>query len=94
MKLSKWIESKKNDKKYGKYPCCEYINNALRFLMKKVSPSDMDDTYKYVMQEIVDGIICADGYFYKDVGIELAKRGVIVPIHRIHGIKVTDLKED
>ena len=54
---------------FGKYPCCDLLNRALRFLLDNDSVSAAED--------IVLAIEKADGYFYEDVaeklGIKLKK---------------------
>lgn len=51
--------TKKKNAFFGRYPSCDHLNNALRFL----KDGDIDDT----ILEIIFAIEKADGYFYEDV---------------------------
>lgn len=50
---------KKKNVRFGKYPSCDMLNNAIRFLHE----GDTEDA----MMEIIYAIEKADGYFYEDV---------------------------
>ena len=54
---------KKANAIFGRYPCCDLLNRALRFLLDNDSVSAAED--------IVLAIEKADGYFYKDVAERL-----------------------
>ena len=51
---------------FGRYPCCDYCNNALRFLI--------DGEPEIAFEEIVHAIRAADGYFHEDLTKEVEKR--------------------
>ena len=93
MKLSKWIEKKRNDHKYGEYPAYDYINIGLRLMLKTFDYNHTTDTQRLALDEFSRTILAGNGYFYKDVAIGLAKCGVNVPIEKIHGVSVKDLDE-
>ena len=48
---------------FGKYPCCDLLNLALRFLL--------DNDIVSAAEDIVLAIEKADGYFYEDVAERL-----------------------
>ena len=54
---------KKANAIFGRYPCCDLLNRALRFLLDNDSVSAAED--------IVLAIEKADGYFYEDVAERL-----------------------
>lgn len=47
---------------FGKYPCNDYLNNALRFLLR----NGVGDR-ELAMEEIINAIHKADGYLCDDV---------------------------
>ena len=49
---------KKKNALFGKYPSCDMLNNALRFLR--------DGNTDCAIWEIISAIEKADGYFYED----------------------------
>lgn len=57
------VRFKKENAIFGRYPCCDLLNRALRFLLDGKSDLAKDD--------IVHAIYKADGYFYKDVAERL-----------------------
>lgn len=57
------IKIKKANAIFGCYPCCDLLNQALRFILDGKSDLAKDD--------IVHAICKADGYFYKDVAERL-----------------------
>lgn len=57
------VRIKKANAIFGRYPCCDLLNWALRFLL-----DGKPDLAKSV---IVHAICKADGYFYKDVAERL-----------------------
>lgn len=50
---------KKKNARFGKYPSCDMLNNAIRFIRN-------GDTESALM-EIISAIEKADGYFYEEV---------------------------
>lgn len=50
---------KKKNARFGRYPSCDMLNNAIRFIHN-------GDTESALM-EIISAIEKADGYFYEDV---------------------------
>ena len=48
---------------FGRYPCCDLLNRALRAML--------DDRYDSAREDIILAIYKADGYFYKDVAERL-----------------------
>jgi hypothetical protein len=64
------VRIKKANAIFGRYPCCDLLNRALRFILDGKPDLAKDD--------IVHAICKADGYFYKDVaerlGIEPKER--------------------
>ena len=65
---------KSNNKEYGGYPCNDYLNNALRFLMNACDSGDVDLQVLSAIHEICYAISKAQGKFYDDVKAELMKR--------------------
>lgn len=51
---------KKKNSRFGRYPSCDMLNNAIRFLL------DGKDR-NIVIEEIVHAIRKADGYIYDDL---------------------------
>lgn len=58
--INTWEDRRKDKKssKFGKYPSCDHLNNAIRFLQN----GDTDNA----MIEIIFAIDKADGYFHED----------------------------
>lgn len=54
---------KKENAIFGRYPCCDLLNRALRFLL--------DGKTELAKDDIIHVICKADGYFYKDVAERL-----------------------
>ena len=54
---------KKANAIFGRYPCCDLLNQALRFLL--------DGKPDLAKDEIVHAICKASGYFYEDVAERL-----------------------
>ncbi len=50
---------KKKDARFGRYPCCDMINNAIRFIS--------DGKYNHAIEELYQAIQKADGYLYEDL---------------------------
>lgn len=57
------VRIKKSNAIFGRYPCCDLLNQALRFILDGKSDLAKDD--------IVYAIYKAGGYFYKDVAERL-----------------------
>lgn len=57
------VHFKKENSKFGRYPCCDLLNRALRFLL--------DGNVELAKDDIVHAIYKADGYFYEDVAEKL-----------------------
>ena len=57
------VRIKKANAIFGKYPCCDLLNRALRFILDGKPDLAKDD--------IVLAIYKADGYFYRDVADRL-----------------------
>lgn len=53
------MRTKKRDAIFGRYPCCDLINNAIRLILEGYS----DDA----IAELVTAIQKADGYFHADI---------------------------
>lgn len=53
------LNIKKKNAKFGRYPCCDLLNNALRYLLEE----DIDKA----ISEIVFAISKADGYLHEDI---------------------------
>jgi len=58
--------TKKKNAVFGRYPSCDMLNNALRFLFD----GDVDNA----IDEIVFAIYKADGYLHTDVDDKLKER--------------------
>ena len=52
---------KKKNAFFGRYPCCDHLNNALRFLLRD------DKNVTYAIEEIYQAIVKADGYLHEDI---------------------------
>ena len=52
------MKIKKKDALFGRYPCCDLLNNALRFLRE----GETDEA----VEEIIFAIEKAGGYFHED----------------------------
>lgn len=50
---------KKKNARFGKYPSCDMLNNAIRFIRNGDTES--------AMMEIIFAVEKADGYFYEEV---------------------------
>lgn len=50
---------KKKNARFGKYPSCDMLNNAIRFIR--------DGDTESALMEIICAIEKADGYFYEEV---------------------------
>ena len=55
------MKTKKKNAFFGRYPCCDHLNNALRFML-------MDwKNNVHAIEEIYQAIIKAGGYFHQDI---------------------------
>ena len=57
---------------YGEYPCVDYLNNALRCLLKIESSNTLVDN---AIAEICYCINSAQGKYHDDVAMKLAETG-------------------
>lgn len=57
------VRIKKENAIFGRYPCCDLLNMALRLLL--------DGKTELAKDDIIHAIYKADGYFYKDVAERL-----------------------
>lgn len=64
----------KKRNKYGEYPCNDYLNNALRCLLKDDNPRR--PVIANAISEICYCISKADGHFADDVAKRLAETGL------------------
>lgn len=55
------MKKRKKNAFFGRYPCCDHLNNALRFLLRD------DKNVAHAIEEIYWAIIKADGYFHEDI---------------------------
>ena len=51
--------TKKKNAVFGRYPCCDLVNNAIRFILQ--GKSDI------AIEELLQAIWKADGYLHKDI---------------------------
>ena len=51
--------AKKRNAIFGRYPCCDLVNNAIRYILN----GDND----YAVEELLQTIWKADGYLHKDL---------------------------
>ena len=54
-----WTLTKKKDATSGRYPCCDLVNNAIRFILG--GKSDI------AIEELLQAIWKADGYLHEDI---------------------------
>ncbi len=59
---------------YGEYPCSDYINNALRFLLESDDPHHL--LIANAIGELCYCISKANGYYHDDVARKLAETGL------------------
>ena len=60
------MRTKKRNAIFGRYPSCDLLNNALRYLLRNNGP-DREDA----IEEIITAIHKADGYFHADIADEV-----------------------
>ena len=53
------IFTKKKDAVFGRYPCCDLINNAIRFIL--------DGKIDMAIEELLQTIWKSDGYLHEDL---------------------------
>ncbi len=53
------IKNKNKNAIFGKYPCCDHVNNAIRFIL--------DGKTDAAMEELVQCIYKSDGYLHEDL---------------------------
>ena len=64
---------KKKNKRFGVYPCNDYLNNSLRYLLQE----EPTDNVISAISEIIYCVQTGNGYFVKDVKKTLKERGYI-----------------
>lgn len=57
--------TKKKNAVFGRYPCCDLVNNAIRFIIK----GDSDNA----IEELLQAIWKADGYIHEDIASKVDK---------------------
>lgn len=65
-----WKIIKRNKKRLSTYPSMDYLNNALRYLLK--NPAANEDAIK----EICCAITKCEGYFHDDVAEDIIKNDI------------------
>ena len=60
------MRTKKRNALFGRYPSCDMLNNALRFLLRNNGPDR-----EHAMEEIIMAIQKADGYIHADIADEV-----------------------
>lgn len=53
------MKTKKKNAIFGKYPCCDHVNNAIRFVL--------DGKTDAAVEELVQCIYKSGGYLYEDL---------------------------
>lgn len=66
--------TKKKNAIFGRYPCCDLVNNAIRFILK--------GEYDLAISELVCAIHEANGYIHEDVSKEANEANYRVWQHR------------
>ena len=56
----KCLKLKKHDAIFGRYPLCDMINNAIRYIIRGNYDLAIDELFRVILQ--------ADGYFHQDLG--------------------------
>ena len=64
------MRTKKRNALFGRYPCCDLVNNAIRFLLQ--------DNDEFAIQELITAIEKAGGYFHEDVKERLKAENKLV----------------
>jgi len=65
--------TKRKNKRFGVYPCNDYLNNALRLLLQE----EPTDNVVHAISEIIYCVREANGHFVRDVKKILKERGYI-----------------
>lgn len=60
-----WMLTKKKNAMFGRYPCCDMINNAIRFII--------DGKLDSAIEELLQVIWKADGYVHEDLENDVQK---------------------
>lgn len=53
------VTKKKKNAKFGRYPCCDMVNNAIRLIANGKA--------EYAIEELYQAIQKADGYLHEDL---------------------------
>ena len=53
------MRTKKKDAIFGRYPCCDLVNNAIRCIMDGQTDSAIEELYQAIGK--------ADGYLHEDI---------------------------
>ena len=65
--------TKRKNKRFGIYPCNDYLNNTLRLLLQE----EPTDNVVHAISEIIHCVHEANGHFVRDVKKTLKERGYI-----------------
>ena len=60
------MKTKNKNSAFGRYPSCDFINNAIRFLL--------DGRTDVALEELVYAIEKADGYFHEDIAEKIKEK--------------------
>ena len=55
------MKSKKKNSIFGRYPCCDLVNNAIRFILEEKTDEAISELYLAILK--------AGGYIHKDIEI-------------------------
>ena len=53
------MKIKRENARFGRYPCCDMVNNAIRFMA--------NGNTEYAIEELYQAIQKANGYIHKDI---------------------------
>lgn len=59
------MNNKKKNAIFGRYPCCDLVNNAMRYILN----GNTDDA----LEELLQAVWKADGYIHKDISDRVAE---------------------
>lgn len=59
------MNTKKKNALFGRYPCCDLVNNAIRFILQGKIDVAIDELFVAILK--------ADGYFHEDIMQEAMK---------------------
>jgi len=62
------LTTKKKNARFGRYPSCDMLNNAMRFLLRG-NENDTD----HALFEVINAICKADGYIHNDISERVMK---------------------